>query len=294
MVSQPTDQADGLREQVRAAKFPLRILAVTSGKGGVGKTNLSTNLAVLAARRGRRVLLIDADLALSNVEILYGIKPRYHLGDLLSADHELVDVLAEGPHGIMVLPATSGNQELTQLTDAQKLQLVSALDPLEDKTDLVIMDTAAGLGDNVLFFAGAAQEVVLVVTPEPTSLTDAYATVKVLSQRAGCSQFRIIVNQAANENQGRQVFQRLSGVTSKFLRSDVRYLGMVPRDEAVPRALAVQKPFVDLFPTAPATKALEGVYERLIQEPTKANTEGGLKFLWQAMLREDTAREAQS
>ena len=286
MTATAIDQAEGLRQQLRVARPPLRVVAVTSGKGGVGKTNLSTNLAVLAAREGRKVLLIDADLALSNVEILYGLRPRYHLGDLLNSECQLDDVLAIGPHGVRVLPATSGNQELTQLTDAQKMHLVSALDPLEQTTDLVIMDTAAGLGDNVLFFAGAAQEVVLVVTPEPTSLTDAYATVKVLAQQAGCSQFQVIVNMAANEAQARRTFQRLSSVTARFLEADVRYLGQVPRDECLPRALAMQKPFVDMYPGAPATKALEGIVGRLLSEAPKVSTGGGLKFLWQALLRE--------
>ena len=283
---QTQDQADGLREQLRARRGPPRVLAVASGKGGVGKTNLSTNLAVIAARKGMRVLLIDADLALSNVEILYGIRPKLHLGDLLNAEYSLADVLAEGPHGIKVLPASSGSQSLSQLTSAQKLQLVNALDPIEDSTDLVIMDTAAGIGDNVLFFAGAAQEVILIVAPAPPSLTDAYATVKVLSQQAGCSQFRVIVNMTANAQQGKLTFRRLSTVTCQFLKSDVRYLGDVPRDECMPRALAVQRPFVDLYPGTPATVALEGIFDRLMAEPAKSSSEGGLKFLWRALLNE--------
>ena len=173
-----------------------------------------------------------------------------------------------------MLPATSGTQSLTQLTDAQKLQLVNALNPLEALTDFVIMDTAAGLGDNVLFFASAAQEVLLVVTPEPTSLTDAYATLKVLSQQAGCRNFRVIVNWAASEQQGKKVFQRLSGVTGKFLDADIKYLGQVPRDECLTRALAVQKPFVDLYPGAPAARALEVIYDRLMESAAPGHHRG--------------------
>ena len=176
------DQAESLRQMLADRHAaPVRVIATTSGKGGVGKTNISSNLAVLAAKSGKRVLIVDADLGLANVEIIYGITPKYHLGDLLDGKVTMEEVLATGPGGIRVLPAGSGVSSLTQLDDAQKLRLMTGLDAVEDAFDVVIIDTGAGIGENVRFFVGGAQEALLVVTPEPTSLTDAYASVKVLS-----------------------------------------------------------------------------------------------------------------
>jgi flagellar biosynthesis protein FlhG len=186
------DQAENLRLRVAGGKpvgmvsqEPLRVMAVTSGKGGVGKTMLTANLAVLGAKRGKRVLIIDADLGLANVEIVFGVKPKRHVGDLLNPEVSADDVLIEVRPGIHILPAASGIQQLTQLGEDQKLRLIATLDGLAERFDLVLIDSGAGIGDNVLFFVGVAQEIVLVVTPEPTSLVDAYAAVKVLSQQMG-------------------------------------------------------------------------------------------------------------
>jgi flagellar biosynthesis protein FlhG len=283
------DQADSLRELVgrRAPPSqPLRVVAVTSGKGGVGKTHLACNLAVLAARAGRRVLVVDADLGLANADIVLGIAPHYHLGHLLDGSAALEHVLAEGPEGVRVLAASTGVQELTQLDDAQKLRLVSALDALEDRFDLVLIDCGAGIGDNVLFFAGAAQEALLVISPEPTSLTDAYAAVKVLSQQAGVERFSVIVNPVPTEAHGREAFQKLTRVTDRFLTARVGFLGHVPRDENLQRALMAQRPVVELFPRSPFSRALETVARQLLERPAPGALQGGLKFLWQRLQRE--------
>lgn len=284
------DQAATLREKVprSAGSAPLRVIAVTSGKGGVGKTHLTANLAVLAARAGRRVLLVDADLGLANADIVLGICPTHHLGHLLDGAASAEDVLTEGPHGIRVLGAASGVQQLTRLTDDQKRALVAAFDPLDDRFDLVLVDCGAGIGDNVLFFAGAAQEALLVVSPEPTSLADAYATVKVLSQEAGVSHFAVVANQAA-DFQGRDVFRRLAQVTERFLSARLSYLGSVPRDESLQRALQVQQPVVDLYPRAPASRALGALSEALLAAPPARTLAGGVKLFWQRFLEERAA-----
>jgi flagellar biosynthesis protein FlhG len=286
------NQADGLREAMkeqRRSKRPLRVIGVTSGKGGVGKTNIAANLAVLAARQGQRVLIIDGDLGLANVEIVYGLRPRHHLGHLLSGDVTMREVLATGPAGVKVLPAGNGLQQLTRLDDGQRLRLVGALEELEDEFDVVFLDSGAGIGDNVLFFIGAAQEAMLVVSPEPTSLTDAYATIKVLCQDAGVRCFDIVVNQAANEAMARDIFQKLSAVASRFLDARVRWLGWVPRDENVHRSVMAQRALVELFPTSPATRALNGVIDALLNEPPPPQLDGGMKFLWSRLLRESRA-----
>jgi flagellar biosynthesis protein FlhG len=287
------DQANGLRalcsrerEARSAARPPLRVVAVTSGKGGVGKTHLSCNLSVLAGRAGRRVLLVDADLGLANTDIVLGLGAHRHMGHLLEAGYGLEDVLAEGPGGVRILSASTGVQELTHLDDSQKLRLVSALDAVEDQFDLVVIDCGAGIGDNVLFFAGAAQEALLVVSPEPTSLTDAYAAVKVLSQQAGVEHFAIIVNQVPTEAHGREVFDKLAGVAGRFLRAHLRFLGAVPRDENLQRALMAQRAVVELFPRSPSSRAIQVLCDRLLQRAPPPSLHGGLKFLWQRLQRD--------
>jgi len=285
------DQAQSLREhaETRRPTRAMRVLAVTSGKGGVGKTHISANLAVLAARAGRRVLLIDADLGLANADIVLGICPTRHLGHLLDGTASAAEVLTEGPRGVRVLGASSGIQALTQLSDEQKLALISAFEPLDDQFDLVIVDCGAGIGDNVLFFAGAAQEALLVVSPEPTSLSDAYATVKVLSQDAGVTQFSVIANLAA-DFQGRDVFRRLTQVTDRFLEAKLRYLGHVPRDEDLPRAVRVQQPLVELYPRAPASRALSTLCDALLASEPPTLHSGGVKLFWQQILKSQEGR----
>jgi flagellar biosynthesis protein FlhG len=293
------DQADNLRLRIvsrtpesaltpapETAREPLRVIAVTSGKGGVGKTNISANLAALAARAGKRVLILDADLGLANVDILFGVKPMRHIGDLLQPGVSAADVLIQAAPNIHILPAGSGVQRLTELDRKDKLRLVAALDSLEDRFDLVIIDSGAGIGDNVLFFVGAAQEVVLVLSPEPTSLVDAYAVVKVLSQQAGIRNFAVVINPVVDEMPARDMFQKLSAVTGRFLTAKLRHLGYVPRDENVHRAVMAQRPVVDLFPMAPASRAIVDVAKRLFSEPAPQILEGGMKVMWQRLMRE--------
>ena len=295
------DQAESLRKRV-AAKDPvsapspklggggptsrLRVIAVTSGKGGVGKTNMTANLAVLAARAGKRVLIIDADLGLANVEIVFGLKPSLHMGALIDGTHKIEDVLVEGPHGVKILPGGSGIQSLTALSEEQKLRLCAALDGVEDMFDLVLVDSGAGIGENVLFFVGAAQEALLVVSPEPTSLVDAYAVVKVLSQQAGVRQFNVIINPVVDELQARDIFPKLTQVTSRFLQASIRHLGFVPRDENLHRAIMAQRPVVEAFPHCPASRALGHIADKLLAAPSPKRLESGFKFMWQRLLRE--------
>jgi flagellar biosynthesis protein FlhG len=292
------DQAESLRQRVASSDListpslgggggsRLRVIAVTSGKGGVGKTNLTANLAVLAARAGKRVLIIDADLGLANVEIVFGLKPSLHIGAVIDGTHKIEDVIVEGPGGVKILPGGSGIQSLTSLGEEQKLRLCAALDGVEDMFDLVLVDSGAGIGENVLFFVGAAQEALLVVSPEPTSLVDAYAVVKVLSQQAGVRQFNVIVNPVVDELQAREIFPKLTQVTSRFLAASLRHLGFIPRDENLHRAIMAQRPFVEAFPHCPASRALQVVADKLLAAPPPARLESGFKFMWQRLLRE--------
>jgi flagellar biosynthesis protein FlhG len=245
-------------------------------------------VSVLAAKAGRRVLVIDADLGLANVEILLGLSPRHHVGDLIDRSVSLENVLATGPHGVCVLPAGSGVQTLTSLDDDQKMRLIHALDPLEDRFDLVIVDTGAGIGDNVLFFAGAAQEAILLVSPEPTSLTDAYATVKVLSQQMGVRHFNVVVNPAPHEMAARDIFRKLTRVTDRFLSTQMRYLGFLPHDDNLHRSVMAQRALVDLYPHSPATRSLVAIAERFFSDQPPYQLDGGIRLLWQRLFRENT------
>jgi flagellar biosynthesis protein FlhG len=270
----------------KAGAAKATVLAITSGKGGVGKTNISANLAVLAAKMGKRVLVIDADLGLANVEIVFGLKPRYHMGDLINSSISIEDVMIEAPHGVKILPAGSGVQSLTQLSPEDKLRFIAALEPVQDKFDLVLVDSGAGIGDNVLFFVGAAQEAILVVSPEPTSLVDAYATVKVLSQKAGVRHFGVIINPVIEELPAREIFNKLTQVTSRFLSASVRHLGYIPRDENLHRAIMAQRPLVDAFPHSPASRALNVLADKLFNESVPPVLDGGMKLMWSRLFRE--------
>lgn len=281
------DQAESLRQLMSQGRGGgVRVIAVTSGKGGVGKTNVTSNLATLAAQQGKRVLIVDGDLGLANVEIILGLTPRYHLGHLLDGSAELEQVLAHGPEGVRILPGGSGVRSLTVLDDSQKMRFMSALDTIEDEFDLVLIDTGAGIGDNVLFFVGGAQEAVLVVTPEPTSLTDAYAAVKVLSLEGGVEHFNVLVNPAPSEQAAREIYEKLCNVTRRFLKARVKLLGFIPRDENLQRAVLMQKPVVQAFPQTPVSRALKVIADKLLSEHPPASSVGGLKFLWNRLLRE--------
>jgi flagellar biosynthesis protein FlhG len=285
------DQAEGIRKM--QARPPVQVLSVTSGKGGVGKTSMVTNLAVRMARRGRRVLVIDADLGLANVDILFGIAPRWNLTHVLAGEKRVDDVLVAGPAGVHVLPAPTGVQEVTQLSDEQKWLLLGEMDALEDRFDTVIIDTGAGIGSNVLYFASAANDVLVVSNPEPTALTDAYAAIKVLSQKCGVKKFKLLVNSVANEAAAREVYEKLGQVADRFLRISLEYVGHVVRDENVNRAILAQKPLVELYPSSPAARCVAAVADRLMGEPAP-RPDGGLKFLWRKLFRDTRAEEGRA
>jgi flagellar biosynthesis protein FlhG len=279
----PADQASGLRQMVQAPKKkkPLRVIAVTSGKGGVGKTNLTANLAIVAARAGRRVLIIDADLGLANTEIILGVQPHHHIGELCDGIRSLSEVLTPAPHGISLL---SAGGRMNNLSSEQQLRLLTELEEMENRFDFVLIDSGAGLGSDVRFFVGAAQEAILVVSPEPTSLADAYAAVKTLSSQV--NRFHVVVNPAADDAAARGVFDKLTQVTGKFLKAEVGYLGCIPHDHNLKRAVMWQRPLVDLFPSSPASEAVRTLYHQLEWRGPQAAPHGGLKFLWQQLLRD--------
>jgi flagellar biosynthesis protein FlhG len=261
-----------------------RIIAVSSGKGGVGKTNFVANLALHWAGMGKKVLILDADLGLSNIDVLLGIAPHFNLRHVLSGEKRLREIIAEGPLGIKVIPASSGVRELTRLSDSQRLALLGELEQFDLPVDVFLIDTGAGISDNVLFFCSAAQETVVVVTPEPTSIADAYALIKVLSRDFGEKHFRILVNTARSEREAFDTFRKLSLVTDKFLSLSIEYLGYLPFELGVKDAVMAQKAYLSLYPNGVFAKKLAIVANKLFESPA-GETKGGIQFFLRQALR---------
>jgi len=284
------DQAGELRLNdtcVGAVTPGLRAIAVASGKGGVGKSSVVANLAVALARRGQRVIVIDADLGLANLDTLLGVNPQATIRHVLNGERTIRDVLVEGPAGIQIVPAASGFEEMTQLTLEQRLLLLEQVDSLEGAFDVLLLDTGAGISPNVLFFAMAAQETMVVLTPEPTAMTDAYALIKVLSSRYAERSFGVLVNMARSEWEAKKTFTHLTRVAERFLHVSLRYAGHVPYDPEVPEAVRRQQAVCELAPAAPASRAFDGLAERLLSLPAELKPKGGLQFFFRHMLAED-------
>lgn len=242
----------------------LRVVAIASGKGGVGKTMVSANLACVLGAMGKRVLILDADLGLANIDIVLGIAPQLHIGHLLNGSHSLDDVLVSAAKNVWVLPAASGIAELADMSDEHKLAFLSVMDTIERRFDFIVIDNAAGIGPNVIYFTSAGQEVLIVLTPEPTSITDAYAAIKVLSMRGGITEFDLIGNMVASQTEAEDVFARLSAVTARFLDVKLRLLGSIVRDESINRAVLAQQPMMELFPQSPASICVKRIADRLL------------------------------
>ncbi|HZP41926.1 MAG TPA: MinD/ParA family protein [Candidatus Binatia bacterium] len=261
----------------------LRIIAIASGKGGVGKTNFAANLAVALARQGQRVCILDADLGLANLDVLFGLSPTATLLHVLRGERRLAEVMVEGPEGVRVIPAASGVEELTHLGAAERLRLLDEVDGLDGALDVLLVDTAAGISGNVLYFTAAAAEALVVITPEPTSLTDAYALVKVLAQRYGRRDFLVAVNMAAGAADAEKAFGRLARVTERFLRVRLEYQGYVPWDDAVGRSVRQQVPVLLGAPGSPASLALADLARRVSARPP-AGPSGGVQFFFRRLV----------
>ncbi len=263
-----------------------RVICVTSGKGGVGKTNVVANLAFALCKQGKRVLILDADLGLSNIDILLGLAPKYTIGHVFSGQKTLSEILIEGPGGMRVMPASSGIQELSELSESQKLFLLNELEALRGSIDVLFIDTAAGISSNVIYFNLAAQERVVVATPEPTSIADAYALIKVLFTRHNTNRFSVLVNQARTAAEAELVFRKLSMVADKFLGSlSLDYWGFVPYDVHVSKAVQRQRAVVDLFPEASSSKRFVDLAGSIFGRTYDDRLDGNIKFFWKNLLQ---------
>ena len=263
---------------------PVRVIAVTSGKGGVGKTNISVNLAASLSLAGQRVMLMDADLGLANVDVLLGLEPHFDLQHVISGEKSLDEIIVQGPLGIHVVPASSGVEKMAELTSVEHASLIAAFSELKQPIDVLIVDTAAGIADGVVSFAKACQEVIVVVCDEPTSLTDAYALIKVLSMRHGIKQFQILANMVKDESQGLNLYEKLLNTTDRFLEVGLKYLGAVPFDEQLRQSGRAQKPVIEAYPRSPAAKALVRIGEKINRWPLPDQATGYLQFFVERLL----------
>ena len=262
-----TPRVSGARRHAEAppeSRPRRKVLAVTSGKGGVGKTNIVTNLAIALARQGARVLILDGDLGLANVDLLLGIAPQYDLQDAILGDRRIEDIVLEGPDGIRVVPASSGVEELANLDEYRTECLLRSLASIEQDVDMILIDAPSGIGTHAVTLSQAADEIVVVTTPEPTSFSDAYAMIKVLSQRALKTTPALLVNQANSENEALEVAKRVQSVAKRFLNLEVPYLGFVLADESVPKSVVRQEPFLSTYPYSPASSCILRLARRIL------------------------------
>ncbi|MCX7913355.1 MAG: MinD/ParA family protein [Thermodesulfovibrionales bacterium] len=251
-------------------------IAISSGKGGVGKSNIVANLAIAIRKLGKEVMILDADLGLSNIDVLFQLAPKYNIYHVLNGNKSLVDVITKGPHGIKILPASSGIQELTALDEFQRLKILEEFDSYDGNIDVLLIDTAAGISENVAFFCVAAQEIIIITAPEPTALTDAYALIKVLSTRYQERSFNVLINSVNSNEEAEEIFRRLYLVAERFLSISLKYLGYIPYDESVKKAVRMQRPFVDIYPDSPASKKIYELAPKLLEMEGKIK--GSLQF----------------
>ena len=267
------DQAQNLRNIIKAGgtkEVLSRVITVTSGKGGVGKSNLAINLAISLSRLGKKVVVLDADFGLANIEVMLGIRPQYNLSDLMFRGKSLSEIITEGPENVGFISGGSGIREMTNLTKEQLINLSSRLSELDRQTDVVIIDTGAGISENVMEFVMSSAEVLLIATPEPTSITDAYALLKTLDHqpeftREHC-RIKLIANKVSNEKSGKELFEKLSVVADKFLNISLEYMGAVPSDINMSKAVMKQQPLLIAYPDSQAARAIDDI-ARIITAP---------------------------
>ena len=241
-----------------------RVIAITSGKGGVGKTNLTVNLAIAMGKIGRRVMIIDADLGMANVDVVLGTVSKHHLLQLLNPDVTLEDVLIHGPYGVKYISGGSAIERAVDFTPQERQRLMDKLTACETMADIVLVDTGAGLGRNVLDFILAADEVVLVTTPEPTALTDAYAVMKTYSMKSGKKVLKIVVNRVYDEEEGKEVLTKLGRTSEKFLSMPLTSLGIIYEDRNVMNAVKRQTPLLAAYPDAASARCIEAVAKNVL------------------------------
>lgn len=276
------DDTQGLRNLVLSK--PVKVIAVSAGKGGVGKSNVSINLSIALSQNGKKVLLLDADLGLANIDIMLGLYSKHNLSHVLQGGCALADIMLNGPEGIKIIPAASGTDYMTQLTSVQHAGIIDSFNELTDDFDYMIIDTAAGISDTVLSFIRSSQEVIVVVCDEPTSLTDSYALIKILSTRFDWCHFRILANMVRSMKEGRELFNRLYRVAEQFLDVRLDYLGAVPFDERIHDAVKQQRAVLTTYPDCHASRAFLQIAKKVEEWPFTRAIGGNTSFFLERLV----------
>ena len=282
------EKGTGLVKQPKQSrKSNTRVIAITSGKGGVGKTNIVANLGFALTKLNKKVLIFDADLGLGNLDVLLGLAPKHNISHVAMGMMSISDIAVTGPGNMKILPASSGIESLTQLTDQQKVRLLSSLEHMLDSVDIFLIDTGAGISSNVMYFNSSAQEIIVVVSPEPTSVTDAYALMKVLHLHYSQKHFNLIVNFAKTAKEAGELYRQLKLVTDKFLDITLEYIGYVLADEEVKKGVKLQRVVSELYPNCQASKCFATLAKKICDTPTLNTPEGGSSFFWRSVVGRD-------
>ena len=271
---------------------PVRVICVTSGKGGVGKTNITVNLALALSLQNQSVMLLDADLGLANVDVILGLHPLYNLSHVISQERTLEEIILAGPNGVRIIPASSGVKRMAELSPEENAGLVSAFSDLNDSLDILLIDSAAGISDSVVTFCRAAHEVVVVVCDEPASITDAYAMIKLLSQDYDVDRFHILANRVLTTQEGRDLFAKLVKVSDRFLDVTLNFFGSIPEDPQLRKAVQAQRAVVEAFPGSRSAEAFHRLATQIISRwPMPRTASGYLQFFIERLINPDYAFE---
>jgi flagellar biosynthesis protein FlhG len=296
------DQASSLRELMRNAqkeknlsipkvnyqpKIPT-VLAISGGKGGVGKTLTTANLGLCMARMGMRTLLIDGDFGLANLDVILNLRPQFTLDDVLCGERHLKDIIMTGSEGIRVIPSSSGVMKVPELDKLQKLMLLDQIESLDEEFDVVLIDTPAGVSKNVQYWTSSAAEVIMVVTPEPTSLADCYASIKILSQMTAENTFKLIVNMVRNDVEAKKIYEKISTLSDEYLQVRVDYLGYIPFDDSVRNSVRERVPYVQKYPFSLASQGLRDISRQIVTQGTVGQLKGTMQFFWRKMVTANT------